>query len=95
MEGTIFPMPYLDFKSFASAQPELFLSEPRIYFWPIVSMAISLACFLLTYRRLKHLSWQIMSSRFAQSIFILMPFMIWPPAFVVVRSLDSFIRINW
>ena len=95
MEGMKFPMPYLYFKSLASAQPELFLSEPRIYFWPIVSIAISLACFLLTYRRLKQLSWQIMSSRFAQSIFILLPFLIWLPAFVVVNKLDNLIRLNW
>ena len=95
LEGMKFPMPYLDFKSFALTQPELFLSEPRIYFWPIVSVAISLTCFLLTYRRLRQLSRQRMSSRYAQSIFILLPFLIWPLAFVVVNKLDCLIRLNW
>jgi hypothetical protein len=95
IEGTKFPMPYLDFKSLGSAQSELFLSEPRIYFWPIVSIVISLACFLLIYRRLKQLSGQIMGSRFAQAMFILMPLLIWLPAFVVVNKLDNLIRLNW
>jgi len=95
IEGMKYPMLYPYFKSLASAQPKLLLTEPRIYFWPFVSLAISLACFLLTYRQLNKLSWQITASRFIHSIFILLPFLIWPPASIVVRILDNLIRLNW
>jgi len=90
-----FPMSYLNFKILASTQSSLFLVEPKIYYWPVISLIISIVCFLLTYRRLKQLSWQIMSSRFAQLIFIVLPFLIWLPAFVVVNKLDNLIRLNW
>jgi hypothetical protein len=95
IRGLKFPMPYLDFKTFASTQSALFLSEPRIYFWPIISLIISIVCFILTYRRLIQSIRHHMISRFSQWLLMLMPLLVWPLTFIVAKKFDDLIRLNW
>jgi hypothetical protein len=95
IRGLKFPMLYANFKIFASTQPSLFLSEPKIYFWPVISLIISVACFILTYHRLRQLIRYQMISWISQWLFMIMPLLVWPITFIVANKLDNFIRLNW
>ena len=46
--------------------PALFLSEPRFYFWPLLSFSIVLLCFVLAYRQLYTVFYMQLSSRFVR-----------------------------
>jgi len=76
IRGLKFPMPYTNLKIIASTQPSLFLSEPKIYFWPVISLIISVACFILTYHRLKQLVSHHMISWISQWLFMIMPLLV-------------------
>jgi len=95
IRGLKFPMLYTNLKIFATTQPSLFLSEPKIYFWPVISLIISVACFILTYHRLKQLIRYQMISWISQWLFMIMPLLVWPITFIVTDKLDNFIRVNW
>jgi hypothetical protein len=90
-----FPISFDDFFQLTRAQPERFLSEPRFYFWPLMSLAIVLTCFILAYRRLFRLFGSSMQSKAARWLFGLMPLIVTPPVFVILTWLDNFVRINW
>jgi hypothetical protein len=62
-----FPMGFNDFIQLTRTQPALFLSEPRFYFWPFVSLAIVLTCFIFAYRRLYRLFGSQMPTKDATS----------------------------
>jgi len=95
IKGIKFPISYLNFKILASTQSSLFLVEPKIYYWPVISLIISIFCFILTYRRLNQLIRQHLTSRISQWFFMLVPFLISPLAFIFTKKLDSLIRLNW
>lgn len=95
IKGLKFPMSYFNFKTLISTQSSVFLSEPTIYFWPVISLIVSTACFILTYRQLNQFVRQTMIFRFAQWIFLFMPFLVWPLAFIAIKKLDNLIRLNW
>ena len=95
VQGMKFPVSHSELKSLLDSNPAMFLSEPRIYFWPLLSFTISLICILYSYRQLYRLVVKQMKKRFEPWVFGLMPFMIWPVLLMVVNRLDNFIRINW
>jgi len=95
IQGIKFPMSYLNFKILASTKSSLFLVEPKIYYWPVISLIISIVCFIPTYRRLSQLIRQHLTSRISQWFFMLVPFLILPLAFICAKKLDSLIRLNW
>jgi len=95
VQGLNLPMPFTDFKMLVKTQPELFLSEPRFYFWPLLSFGIVLLCFVLSYRRLYTVFGKRLPSRFVRWVFGLMPIMIIPPMFLLCSWLDNLVRINW
>jgi hypothetical protein len=89
------PMPFADFITLIKMQPELFLSEPRIYFWPLVSFGIVLFCFILAYRHLYAIFEVQLSCKLVRWIFGLMPIVVIPPMFLLCLWLDNLVRINW
>ncbi len=95
VHGLDLPMPYADFRLLVNTQPALFLSEPRFYFWPLLSLGIVLFCFVLAYRRLYALFNVQLSGRLAHRIFGLISIAVIPPMFLLSSWLDNLIRINW
>jgi len=71
-------MPLLDFKILSKSQSALFLSEPKLYFWPILSFIISLVCLVSTYWKLNKLFNEIICSRLYRWFFWFLPFILWP-----------------
>lgn len=90
-----FPMPFFEFRLLARSQPHIFLSEPALYFWPAVSLSISLFCLVVAYRRIFFVYHPQLSPHFLRWIFIFMPFGVWPFLFMLTNHLDNLIRINW
>lgn len=95
IHGLDLPMPYTDFRLLVKTQPAPFLSEPRFYFWPLLSLGIVLLCFVLAYHRLYTLFNVHLSGRLARWIFGLIPILVIPPMFLLSSWLDNLIRINW
>jgi len=95
IHGLNLPMPYANFRLLIKMQPGLFLSEPRFYFWPLLSFVIVLVCFVLAYRRLYALFSAQLSVKYAGLIFGLIPILVIPPMFLLSSWLDNLIRINW
>jgi hypothetical protein len=90
-----FPIKFNDFIQLTHTQPKLFLSEPRVYFWPLVSISIVLTCFFFAYHHLYKLFSVYMPRKVAQWLFGLMPLIVTPPVFLLLAWLDNLIRINW
>jgi len=95
VQGLDLPMPFADFKTLIKMQPEFFLSEPRFYFWPLLSIGIVLLCFTLAYRRLFTIFKGHLSGKVDRWIFGLMPIAVIPPMFLLCSFLDNHVRINW
>lgn len=90
-----FPIQFNDLLQLTRTQPALFLSEPRFYFWPLISLAIVLTCFVLDYLRLYELFGASMQAKVARWLFGCMPLMVTPLVFVALAWLDNLVRINW
>jgi hypothetical protein len=90
IQGIKFPMSYLKFKILASTQSSLFLVEPKIYYWPVISLIISIVCFIPTYRRLNQLIRQHLASRISQWFLMLVPFLILPLTFIFATHISHF-----
>lgn len=95
IQGLEFPMSHEIFRKLSLRQPGLFLSEPRIYFWPAVSLLISVACLILAYRHLISLYKREISSRLVRWSFVFMPLAVWPFILIAMNFLDRHFRINW
>lgn len=95
IQGLEFPMFWNDFQALISQQNSLFLSEPRIYFWPLISFFISFICVVYVYLRIFKLFCMKMNTRIEQWLFGLMPLLIWPLISIAANKLDNLIRINW
>jgi hypothetical protein len=93
--GLHFPIPFNDFFQLTQTQPALFFSEPRVYFWPLVSLVIVLTCFVFAYRCLYRLFGSYMPTKAARWLFGLMPLVVTPPVFMLLSWLDNLVRINW
>ncbi len=90
-----FPMSMDKFRPITDSQPALILSNPRIYFWPTVSVAISLICFYFAYRKLFKEFKEQLHSKLLCWIFGLMPILMGAGMFITAAKLDNLIRINW
>jgi hypothetical protein len=90
-----FPIKFNDFIQLTRTQPMLFLSEPRVYFWTLVSLSIVLTCFFFAYHHLYKLFSVYMPRNVARCLFGLMPLIVTPPVFLLLAWLDNLIRINW
>jgi len=95
IQGLEFPMSHEIFRKLSLSQPEIFLSEPRIYFWSAVSLLISVACLILAYRHLISLYKQQISSHLFRWSFVFMPLAVWPFILIAMNFLDRNLRINW
>lgn len=93
--GLILPMASPDFRELMASRPGLLLSQARVYFWPALSLAISLLCFALSHRRLRDLFDPRLTSRPARGLFAWMPVLVWPLAVALISLLDEVVRINW
>jgi len=95
VRGLHLPMPFADVRALAKARPGLFLAEPRLYFWPLLSFGISVLCFVLAQRRLRRIFAAECPSKLSRWAFWLMPVAVIPPMFLLCSWLDNVIRINW
>jgi hypothetical protein len=96
IEGITLPISSSELSRLLETQPEMFLSNPGFYFWPIVSAGISLVCIVLAYRHLFQVFGSRMQSRASKLVFGLIPFILFfIPVLGVVSALDNIIRINW
>jgi len=95
VQGINFPISYAELQSLITTKPALFLSEPRIYFWPLLSLTISFIGGVFSYRQLYRLFAKQMPKRMERWIFGLMPIIIWPIILIIINKLDNLIRINW
>lgn len=89
------PMSFDAFKTVLRSQPEIILREPGIYAWPLFSLAISLFCLILSYRKLLALHRADLPTGASRVIFVFMPMAVWPVVFAAVEKLDKAVRINW
>ena len=95
VQGLDLPIPFTDFKTLIKMLPELFLSEPRFYFWPLLSFGIVLLCFIIAYRRLYAIFEEQLSGKLVRWVFGLMPIVVIPLMFLLCSWLDNLVRINW
>jgi len=96
IEGITLPLSRAEFSHLLETQPEIFMGDPGLYFWPTVSLVISLVCIMLAYRHLLLLFGSRMQSRTSKMVFWLLPFILFfIPVFGLVNLLDNIIRINW
>lgn len=96
IEGVTLPISSAELSQLLETQPDMFLGDPGFYFWPVVSLGISLVCIALAYRHLFRLFGSRMQSRVSKLVFGLAPFILFfIPVFGVVSLLDNIIRINW
>lgn len=94
-KGLDFPMNISKITSIADTQPSLILSNPRVYFWPAVSMILSAACFIIAYKKLYKAFGPQMESKLSRWIFGLMPVVAGIILLFVINVLDNVVRINW
>lgn len=93
--GLSFPMPEAAVRELLRAQPSLFLSEPLVYFWPGVSLTISLVCFVMALRHLLRLYAPELPARWSRWLFGCMPVLSHVLLFVPIYVLDQAVRITW
>ncbi len=79
----------------AQTQPAIFLSEPGVWAAPLLSLAISLVCLSLAYRRILKLWREPLGRCSAYGLMILLPVAAWFVATPLLDVLDRMIRINW
>ncbi len=94
-EGVNFPMGFGEFKRIAISNPEIFLSNPYVYFWPIVSLLICSICLFISYKKLSFLYKDYLSHPLFKLVFALLPLASFPFTFSILNWLDNLIRINW
>jgi len=94
-EGLNFPMSFSDFKNIALSNPHIFLSNPYVYFWPLISLSICSICLFISYRKLYSISKNFLSHFLFKLVFALLPLASFPFIFSILNWLDNFIRINW
>jgi hypothetical protein len=95
VRGISFPMKYYDFNALSTSQTRIILSEPRVYFWPSVSLLISLVCFYLAYRHLYKVFSAHLSPRITRWLYGFMPLIALVLIALPLKWLDNLIRINW
>jgi hypothetical protein len=95
VHGIKMPMAFSEFRMLVKTQPGLFLSEPRFYFWPLLSFSIVVFCFIIAYRRLYTIFDIQLSTKLNRWVFGLMPIVVIPPMFLLCSWLDNLLRINW
>jgi hypothetical protein len=77
------------------SEPATFLEDVNFYVWPLVSLAISLVCFVLAYRNLFWHFGPQLQSRWRKIAFGVLPLLLYFPVFGVVSILDNIVRIDW
>ena len=95
IEGIELPISESELRELQVSDPSMFLSDAGFYFWAIISIIITLVCFVLSYRHLFKLFGTELQSKSGRIIFGLMPLILFIPLLGVIQFLDQFIRINW
>lgn len=95
VKGLQFPMKFDELKSLTKLKPMIFLSEPRIYFWPLVSLTILSICLFISYKYLYKLFRINLPSKFSCILFGIMPILAIILTSYPIIVLDNLIRINW
>jgi hypothetical protein len=76
VKGIHFPMNCHDFNTLSPSQIGIILSEPRVYFWPFVSLLISVVCFYFAHKHLYKVFPAQLSSRITCWLFGFMPLIV-------------------
>ncbi len=95
VENLDLPILYDNFKNLAELDSKMILSEPRLYFWPVVSFIISLICFIFAYKKFYTIFKPNMNSKLSKWVCGFMPVIVTPFMFMLCSLLDNYIRINW
>lgn len=95
VDGISLPISDDELRELKRSEPSIFMQDAGFYFWPVVSISISLVCYLLAYRHLFRVFAPQLHSKAARLIFGFMPVILFIPVFGVVNLLDNIIRINW
>jgi hypothetical protein len=90
-----FPMLLSDIEKIATNQPEILLQSPRIYFWPFVSMAISLGCLWVALIKIFKLFQRELPTKYSKLTFLTIFIMVMPIKMKTLYFLDKRWRINW
>lgn len=94
-EGVSFPMSFGEFRNIALSTPRKFISNPYVYFWPMVSLLICTVCLIISYKKLASLFKDFLSHPLYRLVFALLPLASFPFTFAILNWLDDLIRINW
>lgn len=94
-EGVSFPMSFENFKSLALSKPEIFISNPYVYFWPLLSLLICAICLIISYLKLSRIYKVYLNHFLYKLVFALIPLASFPFTFSILNWLDDFVRINW
>ncbi len=78
-----------------NTQPDVLLGYPAIWVCVLVSLTISLACFVVAYRHLLKLWDAFLDSPAARVTLVGLPVVLWFLALPLLNALDRVIRINW
>lgn len=95
IESIQLPISESELRELQVSDPSMFLGDAGFYFWAIVSISITLVCYVLAFRHLYKLFGARLQSKFGRIIFGLMPLILVIPLLGVIQLLDQFIRINW
>ena len=95
IESIELPISESELHELQDSEPSIFLGDAGFYFWAIVSISITLVCYVLSYRHLFKLFGARLQSKTGRIIFGLMPLILFIPLLGVIQLLDQFIRINW
>ncbi|MGQ9617809.1 MAG: hypothetical protein ACUVUG_02485 [Candidatus Aminicenantia bacterium] len=93
--GVSFPLSSVEFKKLALSNPEMFLSNPFVYFWPSVSILICSICLVISYKKLGSIFKDFLPHFLYRWVFSLLPLASFPLTFSLLNWLDSLVRINW
>lgn len=94
-QGVNFPMSFGEFKKIALSNPKVFISNPYVYFWPIVSFLICFVCLIISYKKLAFLYRDFLPHFLYKFVFALIPLASFPFTFSILNWLDNLVRINW
>lgn len=82
-------------ESLLEANPDIYLHQIQIYFWPVVSFAIVLVCFILSLKFLFRLYTNVFSNLSRKVGFVFLVLVLFYGNYKIASILDNYIRINW
>src|SRR5207248_785393 len=93
IDGLNLPTSLQAFEAFIRSRPHEFLTRPRSYAWPSISMALCAGCLALVYRELRRTHMAPFDRR--RRLAMTSAFLAYGGVAGVFALLDRVVRINW